>query len=250
MDKYEKDIRSKLKSNVDKFNLDVQESHGYKYTSDKLSSSLANQRISKGVADCIDFFGKNVLDLGCGDGTYTREILALDVSSIVGVDPAEKAIRLAIEKLTHSDLKRRASFIVGDLYDLASVLDIKDVNVIVLRGVLHHLSEPEKALLSLSGFQGELVILEPNGLNPIVKLLEKTSRYHIEHEEQSFSQSELESWLEGAGFEVTKTQFINLVPFFCPDVLAKLCLLLQPLIEKIPLASRILCGQILIVAKK
>jgi 2-polyprenyl-3-methyl-5-hydroxy-6-metoxy-1,4-benzoquinol methylase len=44
------------------------------YTAES-SAQLANARISQSIAESYDFSGKRILDLGCGDGTYTLEFL-------------------------------------------------------------------------------------------------------------------------------------------------------------------------------
>ncbi|MEZ4901482.1 MAG: hypothetical protein R2822_06830 [Spirosomataceae bacterium] len=59
--------------------------------------------------------------------------------------------------------------------------------------------------------------MEPNGNNPILKLIEKTSKYHIEHEEQSFIEFSLKKWIKNAGGKVTNWSYVGYVPFFFPD---------------------------------
>jgi len=44
--------------------------------------------------------GKNILDLGCGDGFFTRKLADLNPKSITGIDISETMINLAIEKET------------------------------------------------------------------------------------------------------------------------------------------------------
>ena len=39
-----------------------------------------------------------------------------------------------------------------------------------------------------------MFVIEPNGYNPVLKVLEKVSRYHIEHEERSFFPATLHAW--------------------------------------------------------
>jgi hypothetical protein len=119
-----------------------------------------------------------------------------------------------------------------------------------LRGVLHHLPDPPRAIQALSGFQGSIVLMEPNGNNPVLKLLEKYSGYHVEHEERSFRPSEIQGWLEAAGFRVTKRSLINLVPFFCPDWMAHVLKWTGPVVERIPMLRDIACGQIIISASR
>jgi 2-polyprenyl-3-methyl-5-hydroxy-6-metoxy-1,4-benzoquinol methylase len=99
-------------------------------------------------------------------------------------------------------LDATVKFEVGNIYALESFIADKRFDCIVLRGVLHHLPDPARAIAGLAAFGGTIIVLEPNGNNPVLKLLEKYSRYHIEHEERSFTPALIRSWLVAAGFRV------------------------------------------------
>ena len=61
---------------VAKFNQDAKVGRGYVYTSaDRLSARLSAERLTLAVREMIDLKGKRVIDIGCGDGTYTIELL-------------------------------------------------------------------------------------------------------------------------------------------------------------------------------
>jgi len=92
--------------------------------------------------------------------------------------------------------------------------------------------------------------MEPNGLNPILKIIEKTSTYHIEHEEQSFTLRRIERWLNENGFNIKKYSYVNIIPFFCPDWFAKILRFVMPLFESIPLIKKLYCGQLIILAER
>ena len=54
------------------FSKDAVNNAGYIYTTNaKLSSYLANQRLTDIALEMVNFKTKKVLDFGCGDGTYT-----------------------------------------------------------------------------------------------------------------------------------------------------------------------------------
>lgn len=239
-----------IKKNVSQFDEDVRQTASYAYTTERLSARLANSRISKCIATSFDFTGKTVLDLGCGDGTYTLEFPALGVKEVVGVDPAAVAIEAANAKAHKLGIDPTAKFEVGNIYALESYLADNRFDCIVLRGVLHHLPDPARAIAGLAGFSGTIVVLEPNGSNPVLKLLEKYSRYHIEHEERSFTPALIRSWLTAAGFQVYSSKVLNLVPMFCPGWMAKMLRVVEPIVECLPLVRDIACGQSIIVANK
>lgn len=239
-----------IKQNVRRFDEDVRDTGGYAYTGNRLSARLANARISRSIAESFDFRGASVLDLGCGDGAYTVEFPALGVRKIVGVDPAAGAIEAARTRAQSFGVSDVVSFEVGNIYALDEYLAPGRFDCIVIRGVLHHLPDPARALAGLSEFRGSVVVLEPNGNNPVLKLLERFSRYHIEHEERSFRPNQICNWLTDSGFVVRSSCVINLVPMFCPDLMAKVCRQAEPFVERIPLIRDIACGQSIIVAGK
>lgn len=238
-----------VKANVDRFDEDVRQGGGYVYTGGRLSSRLANARISKAISDIYPFSSKRVLDLGCGDGAYSFDFVDLGAAEVVGIDPAKAAVDLAnlrAEKLRVAD---RARFQVGNIYDAALVHGQPAFDCVVLRGVLHHLPDPRRAVACASALAPSLIILEPNGLNPVLKMLERYSSYHVEHEEQSFSASTIAGWIEAAGMDVKSTTYLNLVPMFCPDWFARVCKVFERPVELVPLLRTVACGQSLIFAQ-
>ena len=238
---------SRNKKNVSVFNQDVSENGSYAYTANRLSSILANQRITQAFNTIYPVHGKRLLDLGCGDGTYSIELARLGADFVMGIDPAETAVAAAKEKSKLAGVAEKTRFEIGNIYHL----DIQDhFDCIVLRGVLHHLPDQGKAISAIAPFADKILFMEPNGTNPVVKIIEKFSRYHIEHEEQSFLLSDIKQWLIHAGFENTTCHYVNLVPMFCPDWMAKTCKFFEPLIENIPLVRNITCGQYIILSSK
>lgn len=224
--------------NISRFNEDVQSNKGYRYThTDKLSCRLANQRLSSIVAEMTSLQNKRVIDIGCGDGTYTIGLLDSNPSFVLGVDAAEAAIELA---------RKRSEGLDGVAYKVASIYDLKALgekyDVAIVRGVLHHLYNAADALDNIAQIAKEAVIVEPNGYNPILKIIEKTSRYHIEHEEKSYSPHQLNNWIRQCGGTVEKSTYGGLVPMFCPDSMARFLKKMEPFAEAIPLFRCISCA--------
>jgi 2-polyprenyl-3-methyl-5-hydroxy-6-metoxy-1,4-benzoquinol methylase len=235
-----------LKANVNKFSEDAASSGSYAYTTERLSAKLANLRMSRAFNELYPCRGKRILDMGCGDGTYTLELARAGAVDVLGVDPAEAAVENARRKAEEAGVGN-VRFMSGNIYDL----DIGErFDCTVLRGVLHHLPDAGLAIRKLASLSDHMFIVEPNGTNPVLKLIEKTSRYHIEHEEQSFTLNRIRSWLDKAEMRIVARQCVNLVPMFCPDWFAHLCKFFEPAIERIPLVRNVCCGQYIILAER
>lgn len=232
---------------VDRFNEDVRTMGGYAYTMDKLSTKLANSRMTRAIAENFSLVGKKVLDMGCGDGSYSIELARLGATSVLGVEPAAQAVDIARDKVDQQGLGERVQFMVGDVY---STEPTELFDCVVLRGVLHHLPDPAAAVTRAAKWSNTVLILEPNGLNPVLKIIEKVSRYHQEHGERSFFPWTLAHWCQEAGLCVNNISFINLVPMFSSDVVAQMLQTIGPIVEKIPVLRNVCCGQVVLVASR
>lgn len=237
------------KKNVAVFERDVLANQGYRYTtSARLSTRFSNARTTRALGEATRFSGRRVLDIGCGDGAFTLELAGFGAASVLGVDPAVEAVRRAGERVA-GDTAGVVSFAVHNVYDLDPTV-IGHFDIVVLRGVLHHLPDPCRAVAIAVSLADEVLILEPNGANPVLKLIEKLSPYHREHEEQSFLPRTLQRWLREAGAEVGHRQFLNLVPIFCPDAAARVLKWLEPLVERLPGIRVFALGQYLVLGRR
>ena len=68
---------------------------------------------SRVVHELIDFGGRDVLEIGCGDGRLTWRY-AHEAASVLAIDPKESEIAAARES-TPDSLKSIVSFQVGDI---------------------------------------------------------------------------------------------------------------------------------------
>jgi SAM-dependent methyltransferase len=240
-------MAGKLKKNVKTFENDVKKNKGYEYnTNEAYSSFVANERLNKAIFKYLIPEYRTMVDIGCGDGAAT-DIIRKKCKNlkIVALDPAKEAIRLAQKKYPH--IKFFAS----------SILDEKSArsragkyDVALYRGVLHHVSDPVLAIKNGLKMSDNLIIIEPNGNNPILKQLERKSKYHIEHEEKSFSTEELKGFCVNAGGEILKKEYIGFIPFFFPEIPARIIHFFQPLLELIPFVIYFFTGQIVLICKK
>jgi ubiquinone/menaquinone biosynthesis C-methylase UbiE len=220
------------------FNDDAVENQGYLYsTNASLSSTLANRRLTDVTLQSVQMQGKNVLDIGCGDGVYTLEIDTHGKpKSIIAGDVADKAIKVA----RNNSGGRNIHYMVNSAYELP--LPAKSFDVAILRGVLHHLDHPTQAIKEALRVADVVWVIEPNGYNPGLKFLEKFSAYHIEHGEKSYAPHMLDQWVEQLGGKVTYRKWAGFVPMFCPDWMARLTKWLEPLVEHVPLVKNIGCA--------
>lgn len=236
----------KKEENIDVFNNDAKKKAGYLYTSDDLySARTATKKQTDEVVNMIRrYFPKalNVIDIGCGDGKHTIELFKiLSPKSILGIDPAEDAIKIAKEKIKN---KRRAhiSFLVGNLYEVNKLFKKGQFDLAIIRGVLHHLYNPDYAIRKISMVFPNVIIIEANGYNPILKIIEKVSPYHREHEEKSYWPPLLNSWFRQQGYEIITEEYYGIVPYFCPEPIARFLKLLEPFFENIPLLNKLYCA--------
>jgi SAM-dependent methyltransferase len=225
--------------NIGEFNRDASAHDGYLYTADaKLSCRMANGRMTRAILEFGDLEGKRVIDIGCGDGTYSGELMRAGAREVLGVDAAHEAVDLARTRFGGLEGLR---FEVLDVYSLEQPTEPYDVAVV--RGVLHHLYDVEKAIERICRIARQIIVVEPNGYNPILKIIERVSPYHVAHEEKSYPPYKLDRWFETHGGQIESSDYIGLVPMFCPDLMARVCRWIEPVIERTPLLRRICCAQ-------
>lgn len=232
------------------FESDVNSIGRYVYTGDgaSTSASFANARQSQLVADgVLALNGSTLLDVGCGDGTYTWELAEHFPLAVTGIDPASNAIEVAKKLRSRSDSAVSIDFIAGDL-ESTVLASGRRFDIAVVRGVLHHVGDPASLIRQLAQCSESVVIIEPNGLNPILKLIERVSPYHRKHMERSFAPWRVRTWLESAGWTIKVHRVGGIVPFFFPERLAILLRAVEPAFENIPGFRWLVCGSQMIVA--
>jgi ubiquinone/menaquinone biosynthesis C-methylase UbiE len=102
--------------------------------------------------------GLDLLDVGCGPGTITRELAALvHPGRVVGIDASDDVIGEAKRLEASQDPPiENVSFVTGDVYDLE--FDDVRFDVVHAHQVLQHLSDPVRGLSSM------LRVMRPGGL--------------------------------------------------------------------------------------
>jgi ubiquinone/menaquinone biosynthesis C-methylase UbiE len=149
------------------------------------------------MADLVALLGLlddrwTLADLGCGTGRLS-ELLAPNVSHLVGVDASPAMLAAARERLSvFSNVELRP----GELESLPIGDHVLDAAVLAL--VLHHTAEPPRVLSEVRR------VLKPGGRVVIVDMLpheraEYTQR--MGHVWLGFADSQMKGWLVDAGFE-------------------------------------------------
>lgn len=203
-----------------------------------LSAKLANIRIRSGLEKNIDYNGKTVLDIGSGDGNFTYEFIERGAAFVLGIDPVNDAVISASKNYAHIENIR------FECHDICTMpVPSKKFDIAMLRGVLHHIPDMAEGVRAACSMAKEVVLVDPNGYNPILKIIEKTSSYHIDHKERSYYPHIIKKEFCKNGGIVLHEEYVNLVPFFCPDWLARILFAIAPIAEAIPVVRHISCGQ-------
>lgn len=238
--------QGEAKAQAEIFNEDVRRHGGYLYsTGAPLSSRLAHRRITEAVMEIASFAGKSVIDVGCGDGVFTLELLSeAHPLHLHGTDLAAAAVGVARHKPEAGPI----SFDIASAYALPFA--DRTFDVAHLRAVLHHMDRPELAIREALRVARLVVVAEPNGNNPGVKLFERLSPYHRAHHEKSYSSVQLRRWVEQAAGRMARARWIGLVPTFCPDWLARLAKRAEPIVERIPVFRALACSIYVFAAER
>jgi SAM-dependent methyltransferase len=167
----------------------------------------------------------HVLDLGCGDGAFANQILAAHYRAVDGLDKSETAIRRA-----QAEARNHVTFRAVDLvtFDYDSLPHYDAAFVI---GLLHHVKHATPDIVrAMARRTGKMIVLEPNGSNPVRKALEYTPSYR-DAGEDSFRTAELRAIFAAAGWRTAIRRRLNMFPNFTPGFVYRWLKPLEPHIE-------------------
>jgi ubiquinone/menaquinone biosynthesis C-methylase UbiE len=231
---------------VDAFNRDAEEYSGYLYNDqERLSSRLATTRWWEVIRALSDISLQSVIDIGCGDGYWTTKLYdEVRPSRIVGIDAAPAAIALAVERIGDRSLH----FQVANAHDLP--FPDNSFDVALLQAMLHHDNTPWDSIREAFRVARRIVVLEPNGNNLGLKMIEHVSQYHRNHGERSYRPQLLDQWVRASGGRVVTRKLAGFVPMFCPDWVATSMKALEPLVESTPGLRDLGCAIYVFVADR
>jgi SAM-dependent methyltransferase len=142
-----------------------------------------------------------VADLGAGEGLLS-ELLARRATHVIAVDNSERIVAFGASKAKKNKIKN-LEFRLGDLEK--PPIESGTVDLVVLSQALHHAAEPAQAIAA--AFE----ILRPKGQIMILDLL----RHNFEQARElygdrwlGFPESDLQNWLEKAGFKKTEVTVV------------------------------------------
>jgi 2-polyprenyl-3-methyl-5-hydroxy-6-metoxy-1,4-benzoquinol methylase len=111
---------------------------------------------------------KKVLEVGCGSGAFGRR-LAKKGFNVTGIDLSKVLVKYANKLAKDEKISYRA--VAGNVFNYK----IRNFDIVMCVGFLHHFEDLSPIIKKLGSFlkkDGKIVIMEPNGSNPVIKLTE------------------------------------------------------------------------------
>lgn len=155
----------------------------------------------------LDVKGKDILEIGCGNGYGGYLLNQLGPKSYIGLDVMEEQI--AIARKNHPQYE----FLVQDAADLRQFAD-GSKDMVIIFGVLHHIPEWRKTLDEIARVLkpgGSLFLEEPRGLD--IKFFDFFFRWG--HPDSDFGLKAMEGHLKSQGFTFKKQWTPLLTMYHC-----------------------------------
>lgn len=146
-----------------------------------------------------------VLDMGCGDGAFLKEMHALGFSNLIGFDQSP-----GLERAKQLDFGRFYRSSVWDFLTEAEARGGTDINAVVMVNVLEHVTEPLELLKRVYNIlpgNGVLCVTVPNDFSPLQNAFLKVKGHqpwfvHLPDHLNYFDFKSLKNSLVRTGFEV------------------------------------------------
>jgi ArsR family transcriptional regulator len=146
-----------------------------------------------------------IADLGAGEGAFAL-LLAERATKVIAVDSSSKMIEVSREQALRHGVKN-VEYRLGDMEELP--IEDRAVDLVFFSQSLHHALHPERAI------QEAWRILVPGGRIVVLDLLKhrfEEAREIYADEWLGFSEAELETMLEKAGFVNPQTSVVHKEP--------------------------------------
>jgi len=144
----------------------------------------------------LDIKGKDVLEIGCGNGYGGYLLNQLQPKSYIGLDVMEQQIEIAQRNYP------QYKFLLQDATDLSQFTDASK-DVVIIFGVLHHIPEWRKVIDEIARVlkpDGQLFLEEPRGLD--LKFFDLFFKWG--HPNTDFGLKALEEHLRSRDFQFKK----------------------------------------------
>ena len=153
-----------------------------------------------------------VLDLGCGDGAFTNQMLAGRYRVVDGIDKSEAAIKRANAESRGLATYRAVDLVTFD-YD-----SLPRYDAAFLIGILHHVKQATPDIVrAMARRTDKMIVLEPNGSHLLRKAMEYAPSYRAAGED-SFRSKDLMAIFAAAGWRTDIWRRLNMFPNFTPGV--------------------------------
>ena len=194
--------------------------------------------------------GRKILELGCGTGVFTAELLKTG-AEIVALDLSPELLASAKSKISAANV----SFIEGNAEKLSEFFSAGEFDAVVGNSMLHHLDEVKtlESVFNILAAGGSAVFSEPNMLNPQIAL-QKNIKWLKKAmgdspDETAFFRWRVGSLLKKIGYTDIKVSPFDFLHPAVPDNLAPFMEKVGLLLEKLPVVREI-AGSLLIYARK
>lgn len=193
-----------------------------------------------------NFNNKKIFVGGCGTGLFEEWLEKhnkFNTKHIIGLDISKKMIQYA---RIRNKKNKKIKFILGD-FEKTSFKN-NDFDVCVFIDALHHAQNVENTLYEMKRIGKDLIISEPNALNPVRRYNELKFRYEGV-KEISFYKWKLKKILNEIGYKKINLFHQHFIPNNIPKLFSKHLYKTDPYISTIPLLKEF-SGSLLIIAKK
>lgn len=193
-------------------------------------------RSLKGIKQPIE----KILEVGCGAG-FSVDYLKGKFINYLGIDYSRNLIDYALKH----NYQNGAEFECLNINDFETKLKF---DVILMIGVLHHMSEPKKVIKLLDKFltpDGIIVVNEPQAGNKLIGLLRKIRKKidnNYSSDQVEFTEKEIRAIFENCGHEVktysqgflsTPLAETRIIPRIIGMPLVWIASILDPFLEKL-----------------
>jgi SAM-dependent methyltransferase len=155
----------------------------------------------------LPHLGRRVVEFGCGTGNFTR--LLLDRDAVIAVDVEQECVERLRRRYPHQS-NLHAFSIDESGSDFAQVARFRPDSCVCLN-VLEHIEDDRRALGQMASILprgGSLVLIVP-AFPALLGPIDKNLGHHRRYRRDSIRQL-----AAGAGFNVEKLHYMNLVGFF------------------------------------